>query len=106
MAPPAFWKKMSQSERAEFDAEIRRRAYGDCMGMVDWLKDKGINVCKSKSSIANYSKALFIKDQSLSATDLPPETARAIVEAVALALKTIAAIGRVLDTLRDESAPD
>lgn len=106
MPNPVFWKRMSQSERDEFDAEIRRRAYGDCKGLVDWLKDKGINVCKSKSSIAKYSKALFIKDQSLSATDLPPETARAVLEFAVLVKKAFAAIGRVLDTLRDESAPD
>lgn len=104
MSPPIFWRKMSQSERDEFDSEIRKRGYGDCNGLAQWLANKSIVGCKS--SIHKYEKRLRERDESLAIDGLPPETARAIVEAVALALKTIAAIGRVVDTLRDESAPD
>lgn len=104
MAPPIFWRKLSQTLRAELDSEIRKRGYGDCNGLVQWLANKGISI--NSTSIHKYERRLREKDDLLSATDLPPETARAIVEAVALALKTIGAFSRVLDTLRDESAPD
>lgn len=104
MAPPAFWRKMPQLLRTEFDSEIRKRGYGDCNGLTQWLANKGFS--SNKTAVHKYERRLREKDDLLSATDLPPETARAIVEAVALALKTIGAFSRVLDTLRDESAPD
>lgn len=100
MGRVSFFLKIPADIRAEFDTEIRRRGYGDCHGMVGWLAGKGM--VGNKSSIAKYSKRLKAKDEALAETDLPPETARAIFDLAAMALKTFSAFNRALDALSNE----
>lgn len=101
MPPPIFWRKLSPEDRAALDAEIRRRAYGDCEGISDWLAELGMRV--SKSVVGKYVLRLRKEDDSFSTNALSPKTARAIVECVALALKTFAAFKRVLSAIREEN---
>lgn len=100
----AFPRKLPADVRCELDDEIRRRGYGDCCGLVEWLANRG--VITSKSTVNRYENQLFEQDEVLSADGISPTAARAIVEAAALTLKAIAAIGRALDVLREETGPD
>ena len=105
MPPPVFWRKLTAEERAALDAEIRRSAYADTHGISAWLADRGVSV--GKSAVHQYARKLKKEDDALSASidDLPPETTRLIVEAVALAAKALAAFGRVLDATRRDRRP-
>lgn len=100
MPPPIFWRKLSPEDRAALDAEIRRRAYSDCEGISDWLAELGMRV--SKSVAHKYMLRLRKEDDSFSTNALSPETARAIVECVALAIKTASAFQRAMAAIRDE----
>ena len=100
----AFPRKLPADVRCELDDEIRRRGYGDCSGLVKWLAKKGVAIGKNRINL--YENQLRKSDEAISAGGLPPATARAIVEAAALTLKAIAAIGRALDVLREETGPD
>ncbi len=90
MPAPSFHLKLSTEIRREFDAEIRRRGYGDCSGLVEWLKMKGVSIGKNRINM--YENQLRKQDESFSFDGLSPATARAVVEAVSLALKTFDAI--------------
>lgn len=100
MPPPIFWRKLSPEDRAALDAEIRRRAYADTHGIAAWLADRGISI--TKSTLHKYVVKLKREDDALSIStdDIPPETARLIVEAVVLTAKALKAFGRVLDATR------
>lgn len=100
MPRPVFWRRMTKEERAELDAEVQRRAYADTHGIAAWLADRGISV--TKTPVHQYARKLKRDDDALSIStdDIPPETARLIVEAVVLTAKALKAFGRVLDATR------
>ncbi len=100
----AFPRKLPADVRCELDDEIRRRGYGDCCGLVEWLANRG--VITSKSTVNRYENRLFERDGVISEDSVPPAAARAIVEAASLTFKAVVAIGRALDVLNEEIGPD
>lgn len=96
-------RKLPANTRADLDAEIRRRGYGDLQGLVKWLADRGTEI--SKSSIHKYAQKLRAADESTATPELSQEAARLIVECAALALKTFRAFERALGDIRDEQFP-
>lgn len=98
MPPPVFWRKLSPNERAELNAEIRRRGYADTHGISAWLADRGISV--TKSPVHKYAMKLKKEDDALSVStdDIPPETARLIVKSFVLAMKAFKDLWRSLET--------
>lgn len=100
MPAPAFFRKLPADLQAALDKEIRRRGYGDCVGLVAWLAELGIEI--SKTSIHKRAQQLRAADESTATPELSPETARLIVECAALVLKTLSAFERAYSAIRDE----
>lgn len=64
----AAYRKTTPAARAELDAEIRRRNYGDLQGLRAWLAERGIVV--GKSAMGAY--VIKLKRADLSAAPLEP----------------------------------
>lgn len=102
MPQPAFHLKLSADTRYEFDEEIRNRGYGDCVGLVGWLKERGVDT--NKTSIHKYEQRLRKSDDVVlvSAHRIPPEASRAIFEFGVHCMKAFSAFQRAMAAIRDE----
>lgn len=100
MPAPAFFRRLPADLQAALDAEIRRRGYGDCVGLVAWLAERGVEI--SKTSLHKRAVQLRAADDSTATPELSPETARLIVECASLALKTLSAFSLAYEAIRYE----
>lgn len=72
----AAYRKTTPAARAELDAEIRRRNYGDLKGLCAWLAERGVII--GKSAMGYYVLKLKRADEEQPPRRFTPETVNAL----------------------------
>lgn len=103
MAPPPFWRKLTDAQRSDLDDEIRLRAYGDLHGLADWLSERGITI--SKSPVGEYVKRLKRLDNSLTGTQFDSEVTALALKFAAFAVKTALCFKKLQKTIDERDSP-
>ena len=97
MARVAFYRTLSAPARAELDTEIRRRGYGDALGLCAWLAERNVTI--GKSVVSQYARALKRRDEELGPAPFSPEARVALFYFAQRALQARAAFDQLLITL-------